>query len=285
MSIQHDHARTRLSFGGTLNSEWIKLRTLRSTFWCYLVTIVLVVGFSALVAFAQTAAYGFEKNPVALPYRGQQMYWLNATTAGITFAELVVIVLGALVISGEYGTGMIRSTFAAVPRRFPALAAKTIVFAVVTLIVSGVSLVLAALVAAAILPGADVHPDFGDGHVWLGILGGALEITLVGILALALGAIIRVSAGAIAAGIGITFVLRIVALIVGGLTSSIHWIQNVIAFLPSNAGDRMYAYVDGPVAQRGDLITLAPWQGGLVLLAWFAVAYVIASILLARRDV
>ncbi len=272
---------TRLTFGGVLNSEWIKLRTLRSTLWCYVIIVALTIGFGFLLA----AAY--PKPEGALPHDAQQSIWLQTATLGVTFSQLVAAVLGALMITGEYGTGMIRSTFAAVPKRLPALTAKALVFGVVTFVVSLVAIVATALLVSPLLPSRGITPDFGDGHVWWALLAGAGAVALVGMLALGIGAIIRNSAGGIAASIGLVFVLPIVASILTSLINAT-WLRNVILFLPDQVAGRMYSYVmdaDPNVTTQSDVITLDPWQGALVLVAWFVVAFVIASVLLKRRDV
>src|ERR1700712_3580861 len=127
-----------LSFGGILRSEWIKLRTLRSTVWCYAVLVALTIGIGLLVASFIGTGSGADA------HRNDAV---QAVTVGVSFGQLVVAVLGTLVITGEYGTGMIRSTLAAVPQRTPALVGKAVVFAVVTFVISFVSMVVT-LVAA-----------------------------------------------------------------------------------------------------------------------------------------
>jgi ABC-2 type transport system permease protein len=110
-----------LTFGGVLRSEWIKLRTLRSTFWCYVLIVLLTIGLALLIAAAQRTAPGTAPGSgaatptVTLSAAAQQAAWIRDATLGINFSQLVVAVLGALVITGEYSTGMIRSSFAAAP--------------------------------------------------------------------------------------------------------------------------------------------------------------------------
>jgi ABC-2 type transport system permease protein len=264
-----------LSFGGILRSEWIKLRTLRSTFWCYLIIIVVTIGFGLLLA-------------VSLPSAGQtraseQSSWLQVTTLGIGFAQLVVAVLGALVITGEYGTGMIRSTLTAVPKRLPALVAKDIVFGVVTFVISLLTLVVTALATAPLGPVKAFAPDFADADFWLALLGGAGYLALIGALSLAIGAIIRNSAGGIAASLGLILVVPTIVQILASLTRA-DWARNVGAFLPSDAGGRMYSYAPGAMTPPEGVVSLDPWQGLAVLAAWFVVMFVLAAVLLKRRD-
>lgn len=271
--------RRPVGFGGVLASEWIKLTTLRSTLWCYVIIVVLTVGLGFLFA-------GINRGTTpTLPDAQQQAAWLQVATLGIGFSQLVAAVLGALVITGEYGTGMIRSTFAAVPTRLPAIFAKTLVFGVATFVVSLVSMVLTALLTAPILPARDIHPDFSDWHVWWAIVGGAGYVALIGILSLAIGTIIRNSAGGIASSLGLVLVVPTIVAIFARVTDT-KWVQNLGSFLPSAAGGRMYAYVtDTTTTSSSDLIVLTPVQGFLVLAAWIVVLYVTALVLVKRRDV
>jgi len=270
-----------LSFGGTLRSEWIKLRSLRSTIWCYGIVIVVTVSFGLLLA-----QVGFGQSPLggeALTPELQQSNAIMVSTLGISFSQLVAAVLGVLVVSGEYGTGMIRSTFTAVPKRLPALFSKAIVFGVVTFIVGLVSVFATALITAPILPSSGITPDFSDPEFLLALVGGAAYLALIGILSLAIGAIVRNSAGGIAASLGLVLVLPPVLQIVVALTQA-EWARNIGTFLPDLAGSRLFAY--GAEASVTDgIVTLDAAQGGLVMLAWIAVMFVVASVLIKRRDV
>jgi len=113
-----------LTFGGILRSEWIKLRSLRSTIWCYSILVAITFGLGLLFAAALTS----QADGMPLNHDAQQAFVVQVATLSISLSQLVVVVLGALVITGEYGTGMIRSTFAAVPSRVPAVVAKALVF-------------------------------------------------------------------------------------------------------------------------------------------------------------
>jgi ABC-2 type transport system permease protein len=271
-----------LSFGGILRSEWIKLRTLRSTMWCYAIIIGLTIGFGFLLAVAMPAG-GVASQGVAPSADAQQAAWLQVTTLGIGFGELVSAVLGALVITGEYGTGMIRSTLTAVPKRTPALLAKAIVFGVTTFVVALVALVATALLTAPLMPAKDIHPDFGDSSFWLAIVGGAGYLALIGVLALAIGTIIRSSAGSISAALGLILVAPVVLRILAGVTRA-DWAQNLDSFLPSSAGGKMYSYAPTAIKPAEGIVSLDPGQGLLVLVVWFVVLFAIGAILLKRRD-
>ena len=195
--------------------------------------------------------------------------------------------LGALVITGEYGTGMIRSTLTAVPTRLPALFGKIVVFAVVTFVVSLVSLVLAALLTAPLLAANGIKADLSDPGYWSAIVGAAGYLALSGIFATAIGTIVRSSAGAIAIVLGVVLVLPTITQIFALITMQ-EWVVNLNALLPSTAGSRMYTYVGDGQRAVDSLglggIVLEPWQGLLVLLAWVVGLLALASVLLERRD-
>lgn len=265
-----------VTFGGVVRSEAIKLASLRSTFWCYGIIVVITVGLGLLLA-ATVNTHGTQT------LGQQQSLAVQVATLGILFSQLVAAVLGALMITGEYGTGMIRSTLAAVPKRLPALLAKAVVFAVVTFIVGLVSILGTALVTAPILAGNGIDTDFSDGKTWFAFIGGAGYLALVGLIALFLGTIIRNSAGGIAAALGLVFVAPIVFQILVGVTRAV-WAQNMLEFLPSSAGGRMYSYVTGAVPAVKDVVILDPFQGFLVVAAWAIVLFAIAATLLKRRD-
>jgi ABC-2 type transport system permease protein len=275
----------KLTFGGVLRSEWIKLRTVRSTVWCYAIILALTVLFGILLA----STFGGPETG-SLPAEAQQSTAVQVSTLSLGFSQLVASVLGVLVISGEYGTGMIRSTFTAVPKRIPALLGKAIVFGIVTFLVALVSIALTALITAPMLPNVGVTPDFGDIQFLLALGGGALYIALIGVMSLAIGAIIRNSAGGIAAALGLLLVLPTVLQIFAAITRAT-WAANIGTFLPSSAGGALYSYgAEGGVTTAsegvaGGIISLSSLQGGLVLTAWVVVLMVLAAVVVKRRDV
>jgi ABC-2 type transport system permease protein len=275
----------RVTFGGILRSEWIKLVSLRSTVWCYVILVLLTVGFGVLVAtFIGTT--GDDEVTAPATQEAAQATWLTVSTVGIGFAQLVIAVLGAMVITGEYGTGMIRSTFAAVPRRLPALVGKVLVFGFVSFVVALAALVLSAVVVVPILDANGITVEIADPDVWRGLLGAAGFVALIGLMALGIGAIIRNTAGAIAATIGLLLVLPTVLQIVGGLTQA-EWALNATTFLPSSAGSQISAYPTEAVEVPADVfvpLTLDPLEALLVLAAWVLVPLVVGSALLKRRD-
>ena len=271
---------THLSFPRVVRSEWIKLRTLRSTQWSFAIFVLLTVGFGLLMATPLDTS-----NSPAIDAETQKSLTVMVATFGVNFTQLVVAVLGVLIISGEYTTGMIRSTFTAVPTRLPALFAKALVLAVATFVVSLVSIIVTALVTAPILSGQGIEGQLLDGEVMRALVGGAGYLTLVALLAFGFGAILRNSAGGIASVLGLILVVPSVLQILAGITQSV-WAQNLSAFLPSTAGALMYTIGDGSAAGAigADVITLDATQGFLVLLGWVAVMIIAAAALIKRRD-
>jgi ABC-2 type transport system permease protein len=270
----------RLRFGGVLRSEWIKLRSLRSTLWCYGLIVLLTVAFGVLLAatFSQ---------PDQFTADAQRNVMVQVSTLGVNFTQLIVAVLGVLVISGEYSTGMIRSTFAAVPGRIGAYVAKAVVLAVTTFIVSLISILLAGLAALPILAGKGVDAGLIDWSVILPLIGGAGYLTLIALLAFTFGAIIRNSAGGIASILGLLLVVPTVLQMIGSLTRTI-WIQNVAVFLPSAAGGTIFEYqssgADVPQVDDSGLVHLTTWEGLAVLVVWVVVFGIVGAVLTKRRD-
>ena len=195
-----------LSFGGVLRSEWIKMRTLRSTVWSYIAVVAADPRHGARLL-ALTTASGVDGAPDMLggPAEAQVGLFVQASTFGVFLAQLVVAVLGVLVISGEYGTGMSRSTFTAVPKRLPVLAAKAAVLFVVTFLVGLVSTVGAYFVSTAVYSAHGVSASLTDPDLYMPLLGASLYLALVAVFSLGVGMMVRSSAGGI--GIVLAFLL------------------------------------------------------------------------------
>jgi len=268
----------RLSFPGVVRSEWIKLRTLRSTFWTLISAVVLVVGIASLVAFAipdkSTLVDRVSAAQRVAVEAQAASFATTAATAGLTFASLVIAVLGVLVISGEFSTGMIRSSFTAVPRRFPVFAAKTLVLFLVAFIVGLISSAASWAVAVPILTSKGYPGDlFSAGTLWA-IVGAGAYLGLVAVFALGVGAILKSTAGGIAGALGVLLVLPIIANLVSGLTRT-QWVADAGHYLISNAGSGMSGIANG---------TLEPWANAVTVLIWAAVAFVAGAVLLQRRD-
>lgn len=268
-----DHpARRALTFPGVVRSEAIKFVTLRSTWWSLGLTLVVMVGLSALLAVSVGGDAAAEGAP--------SMNAAQVATAGYLFAQLVVAVLGVLAITGEYATGQIRSSLTAVPGRLPVLAAKAIVLAISTFAVGVVGSLAALAVTRPLLDGPPA--DVADPETWRILLGAGLYLAAIALFALALGALIRHSAGAITAILGIVLLVPMVVNILG---SWLAWVSDLAPYLPAAAGERIMATVPAAGAEAvTGLVLLQPWHGYLVLLAYVAVTMTVAAVLLRRRD-
>jgi ABC-2 type transport system permease protein len=264
-----DRGAERLTFGRVVASEWVKFRTLRSTVWTLGITVLLMAGIATLAAWGMTQDGAVTAGPEA---------GLIAVTAGANVAQLSVAVLGVLIITGEYTTGMVRSTFAAVPARLPALAAKAIVLAVTVFVVSVVSIALSYLVTLPFLSGTTLAIDLGEPEAVRVLLGTALYLTAIALLAFAFGALIRHSAGALAAVLGLLLVIESVFALI-----PLTFFRNVSPYLPSTAGSQV-RLPEAFAEASGGGTALGPWEGYGVMLAWVAVVIAVAAVLLRRRD-
>jgi ABC-2 type transport system permease protein len=249
-------------------SEWTKLYSLRSTRWSFLAAIVLTIGFPALFAVVTASRWG-TMSPHERAARGP----LEIAQGGINVSQLAVIVLGVLVISGEYGTGMIRASLTAVPKRLPVLWAKLFVFAVATFALMVPSVLAAFFVTQAIFARHDIlQVSFTHPGIARALVGGAVFLTMLGMFSLAVGVIVRNTAAGIATVFGLFFVIPP---LLDVLPSS--WQNAINPYIPNSAGRSIFQLTHGPHS-------LSPW-GGLALFAAYTVAAIaIAAVLLVRRD-
>ncbi|GAA3886921.1 ABC transporter permease [Leifsonia kafniensis] len=257
-----------LSAAGIIRSEWIKLRSLRSTAWSFALMVLVSLGMATIMSLSLDLQGGGG----ALSSSEQASYLAQASTFGVFFGQLIAAVLGVLVISGEYSTGMIKSTLTAAPRRLSALWAKAAVLFVSTFVVGAVATIGSFLIASPILAGQDLHASLFDPDVISALLGGALYLAFVSVFALAIGAILRSSAGGIAAALGIILLLPIVLQMIPA-----EWAGDLLPYLISNAGMGMFGLTMGAVS-------LEWWQNLLIVLGWLAASLAAAAVLLKRRD-
>lgn len=245
-----------------LASEWTKFRSVRSTYWSLLVAVVTPIGASALVAFAfahQPASAG-PPDPL-LP-----------EVLSLEYAVIAVSVLGVLAFSAEYSTGLIRTTFAAAPRRRAVLGAKAVVFGTVTLAAGELVAFVSFFLAQAILSGHHLGVSLSRPGVPGAVLATGLLLCVCTLLGLALGAIIRHTAGGIAATIAVIILPGIVALLPAP------WSGRLGRFTLLEAARQVTAL--HPAANL-----FSPGLSLLVILAWPAVALAAAAVLITRRDV
>ncbi|WP_454168870.1 ABC transporter permease [Microbacterium paulum] len=244
----------RLSFGRVVRSEWIKLLTLRSTWWSLGVTVALSLAISLMMASA-SRDFGGGLTPVMTIVMPMQ------------FTMLVAGILGAIAVTGEYSTGMIRSTFTAEPRRGAVLGAKAIVVAVVMALATALTYLVAILLTAPILGGAGI--DWSDAaQSWVPLGAGVFAMAMFALIGLGFGFITRNGAGAIAATVGVLFVLPIVLNMFVFAGESWQWIVDLGQYLPMAAA-QMATTPAGDDVLRG-ILTLAAWPAALLLGAWAA---------------
>lgn len=265
---------TSLSFGGVLRSEWIKLRSLRSTTWSYLIVIAISLGMALVMSLSMVSEMN-GADASGMPAADQASLIVQSSVFGVFFGQLVAGVLGVLTISGEYTTGMIRSTLTAVPKRLPALSAKAIVLFVTTFLVGLLANLGAFLVASVVFAGVDVSASLVDPAVLLPILGGALYLALVSVFALGVGTILRSSAGGIAAVLGVMLLLPTVLQMIPA-----EWAHDLIPYLLSSAGLGIFTSTTAEPA--GD--ALGAWLSLLIVLTWVGASIAGAAVLLKRRD-
>lgn len=253
----------RLSQFGVAVSEFTKLRSLRSTRFVLAATALLIIAIGVIGAAGtvhqwpnMSAADRAAVDPVATSLNG---VFLGQLTAGV---------LGVLAISGEYSTGMIRSSLVAVPRRLPVLWAKAGVFAAVTFAVTLIAVAISFAGAQALLATDHAQTSLTQPGVARALLGAPLYLTVVSLLGLGLGALLRNTAGGIAALVGILLILPLIAHILP---------ESWVAYLPSTAGEAILS----PTRLPG---FLPPWIGFGVFCAYAAVALGAAAVLLVRRD-
>ncbi len=267
---------TSLSFPRLVRSEWIKLRSIRSTVWCYAIVVVLTLAMAYLLGAVDTGVQRGAPTAVA------NELIVQVSAASVSLTALVVGVLGVLIITGEYGTGQIRSTFTADPGRTGVVLAKAFVLALTTFVVSAVATWIGVAITTALQADRDIRPDLADPAVFMPILGSSVYVTLVALLAFGIGLLVRSSAGGIAITLGILLVLPTIVQIIGGLTNQ-QWIMDASQFLPSSAGAQLYTFDSG--AQQGDGLHLGGWGGFGVLAGEVVVIGAIALAAARSRDV
>ncbi|MFJ8670621.1 ABC transporter permease [Streptomyces sp. NPDC093589] len=213
----------RTHLGHALASEWTKIRSVRSTIWTLSALVVLIVGLGMMIALA----LGSER--VVAPK-------LGLSFIGVLLGTLCIIPLGVLVISSEYGTGMIRTTMTACPSRGRVLAAKAIVFFGLSFVITTIATSLVALIGSGMLNGPD--PTTGE---WMrATVGAGLYVSTLGLLALSVGSLLRHSAGAISAMLGVVLLPMLLAVFMLGSDSLKSVSQSLIEYSVPNALASMY---------------------------------------------
>ena len=268
-----------LTFPRIVRSEWIKLWTLRSTYWTLGITVAVMVLFAWAMA-ASINAMGADAMSETGGVESAASLVYTALGPGQAFGSLVLVVVAALTVTGEYGTGQIRSTLAAVPARLPVLWAKALVVLVVSFVTAAVGTALSLLLAGLIV--SDLQPDWSDPETVRVVLGTPLYIAGVALLGFAVGALLRNTAATIAIVIGFVLVIE-------SVLSLISWkpLEYVRPFLPSSAGARVSTpqeFIDMTNQMSPNAVSLGPWAGYAVLIGWVVVIGAAAAWRLRTRD-
>jgi len=266
-------ARGRAGFGGTLRSELTKIRSVRSTYWSLIALVVITIGISALFAYGHAQNFS-QMPPFAQTHQKAQFIQQATETSlfGLILGQLVIAVLGALTITSEYSTGMIRTSLSVMPRRGVWFAAKAVVFGAIALVVGLVTSFASYFVGQAILSTQHINSSIGQPGVLRAVIGGGLFLGVCGLLSFGLGAVLRHTAGAITASIGLLFVLYILS---GFLPNN--WAVHIDKWIPFNAGGAIWENQSGTAM-------FSPWTGFAVFCAYAAIALGAGLILFRKRD-
>ena len=252
-----------VSLALAVRSEWIKFGTLRSTVAVLAVAIVAMPGIGLIVAY-NTRHLSPNLQPDDLV--------VSSTLQGYYLGQLLIGALGVLFVTGEYSTGMIRSTLAAVPRRLPVLWAKAIVFVTITAVAMIVSSLVAFLAAQALIGHYRTGFSLGDPGALRVVIGTGVYLTLLGLIGAELGWIIRSTPGAL---VGYIAIILVIPVLFGNVLGT--WGKNIAHYLPSEAGGSFVRSIREPGA-------LSPWVGLAVLAGWAALGLIVAAVQLVRRD-
>ena len=271
-----------VNFARVIRSEWIKITTLPSTVILLSVTLVVMVGLAALVAWSwAVTAEMLADDPTMGPAMGvgtgmdlQAMVY-DTPASGVLFGQLLIAALAVVLVASEYSTGMIRSTMVAVPTRTPALLAKAIITALIAFVIGVAGAFASYLISQPLL--APENLDFSLDAPWVlpSIINTGTLLAAIAVMGVAVGSLLRSTAGGVVTIIGVLFVLPVIVQLVSGLAD---WIPDAARFLPSSAGTQLVAtqIADGALNQL---------EGGLVVGGWAIALILVALIVNKRRDV
>jgi ABC-2 type transport system permease protein len=256
--------------GPLLASEWTKIRSVRSTMWALVLLVVLTLGFTTLITGLTVSQWDKTDASQQADIRTDPVSQILG--AGFQLSQLTICVLGVMVIASEYSTGMIRASLLAVPKRIPMLAAKSVVFAILVFIIGEIAAFPSFFIGASILH-SHAPVSLSDPGVLRAVIGAGLYLAVLGLFALAIGALLRHTAAGITGVIGFVLVLAPLAQLLPGSFG-----KHVHAYLPSEAGQLIAR------AHQGTDDLLSPWQGLGVFCLWTALLLAAAAYLLDRRD-
>jgi ABC-2 type transport system permease protein len=254
------------TFMGAVRSEITKIRSVRSTYWTLFALVVVTVGFGAL------ASWGAANHGDHGPFFDATMRSLG----GLYISQLVIAVLGVIVVTSEYTTGMIRTTLMTMPRRSTMMAAKAVVFTAVAFVTGLITCFASFFLGQALMSSHHLNVTLSEPNVLRAVIGGALFLTACGLLAFGIGLLLRHTAGAITTVVALLFV---VSILVNFLPLS--WQDHVTKWMPALAGGQIWTTVSQP-GQSPPLFS--PWAGFAVLCGYAAVALIAGVILFRKRD-
>lgn len=246
-----------------MRAELTKFRSVSSTAWSLLSAVALIIGFGILYAMVRVT------RPPADPAGFDAV---GVSLAGVQVAQLAVGVLGVMVITNEYANGLIRTTFAAVPRRTPVLRGKAGVLAIAIFALSLPAVFGAFFTGQSVLSAEHLDVSLAEPGVARAVVGAALYLVVVALLGLGLGAIVRHTAGGVAA---------VFAVLLGP--------QMLTGFLPAGLADDLYPWLPSPAGlaittARPDSALLSPWTGFAVFLLYATAVLALGAWRLRRRD-
>ena len=250
-----------------LRSEWTKLWSVRSTPWSLLALVVVTVGFSALVSWGTGA--NFDQQPA------EQQALFDPTyvgLSGLALGQLALAVLGVLVITSEYSTGGIRTSLAAVPRRWRLVVAKALVLSLVALVVGMITSFGAFLVAQGFLNHYGHGTTLGAPHVLRAVAGGGLYLVLSALFGFAIGTVLRQTAASIVATVALLLVVPPLTQLLPG-----SWGDAITRWFTSNAGQQISTVFSQPD-------TLSPWRGYAAFVVETLAVLAVGLVLVTRRD-
>ena len=260
----------RAGFGGTLRSEWTKIRSVRSTYWTLLVLLVVSIGIGAAISAGTAANWSHMGATDRATFDATQ-----ASIGGLFYlGQLVIVVLGAIVLTAEYSTGMIRTSLTAMPRRVTVYAAKAVIFAAMALVATLIAAFIAFFLGQSLLTSTHASATLSQPNVLRAVIGSALYVTLCGLFAFAAGAVLRHTAATITSIIGLLFVIPI---LVHLLPHS--WYIDIERWLPDAAGRAISATIGGQ-----DPHLFFPWGQFTVFAVYTVILLVVGGVLFRRRD-
>jgi ABC-2 type transport system permease protein len=255
---------TSASLGRTVKAEWIKLISIRSTWWTTLAMVVMGAGFTTIICgvVAGDLADGTSSDSTG-----------EFITQGLLFSQISAVVIGALVVTSEYGTGMIRSTLAATPVRARVLAAKAIVLAGFLFVVGTATAFIGYFGGNAFFRNKGIGISLGDEHILRSMFGAGLYMAGLGLLAAAIGLLVRHTAAAISIVLALVFIIGQVVQLIPGTFGE--WVMKL---MPGNAGPGIVV----PVSFGDNMLT--PWTGFAVFVGEIALLSIAGLALFQKRD-